>query len=678
MSTTRRCPKCGAELPADVLEGLCPSCVAKLALAPPKPGTKVRYFGDYELLEEIARGGMGVVFKARQLSLNRIVAVKMILHGQLAGETELQRFRAEAQAAANLQHPNIVAIHEVGEHDGQPYFSMDYIEGRNLAAMAKGEPLPARRAASYLKTIAEAVHYAHQKGTLHRDLKPSNVLIDEFDQPRITDFGLAKRLHDSQLSTLDLQLTQTGQVLGTPSFAPPEQAGARRREIGPQSDVYSLGAVLYFLLTARPPLEGKSVEETLSLVLHKEPVTPRRLNPGVPRDLETICLKCLEKDRRRRYATAQELADELGRFLGDEPIHARPVGPAERTWRACRRHPTVTGLTLSLTLAIAAVIVVLNQPPPPVPPPSPPARTIPAIPVLSGCGVSGVIAGKIYVHTGCDGWTGDTNHFHVFDPNLKTWEESPPPPIGHNQGAGGVINGKFYLVGGTDTNYAIHGQLSIFDPSTQSWVKAAPMRHPRSNAAGVVVGDRLFVIGGSSRRDDPTSVMASVEIFDTTTGQWSDGPALLTPRAALGAAVVNGTIYAVGGCDANSSVDRECVNTVEALAADGKWTQLPPMQLAVKYAAVAELDGILYVVGGYGGSGEVPALQALIPAVQRWDILTGMPEGRERASAVSLGGLLYLIGGWTNHPRPGHPHDKEALPHDDVFVYDPLQDAWQR
>jgi eukaryotic-like serine/threonine-protein kinase len=308
---------------------------------------RVRYFGDYELLGEIARGGMGIVYKARQVSLNRVVALKMILAGQFASETEVQRFYAEARAAANLQHRNIVAIHEVGQHEGQHYFSMDYIEGKSLAQIVRENPLPADKASAYLKTIAEAIEFAHRQGTLHRDLKPSNVLIDSFDEPRITDFGLAKRIEGTA------QITVTGPITGTPSYMPPEQAGAYDGKVSPASDVYSLGALLYDLLTGRPPFLGENLVVTLNQVLNSEPVAPRLLSPEVPPDLETICLKCLEKDPTRRYPTAAALADDLGRFLRHEPITARPVSQWERGWRWCKRNPMVS----SLSAAIAILLV---------------------------------------------------------------------------------------------------------------------------------------------------------------------------------------------------------------------------------------------------------------------------------------------------------------------------------
>jgi predicted Ser/Thr protein kinase len=306
-----------------------------------------RYFGDYELLEEIARGGMGVVYRARQTSLERIVGLKMILAGQFASKQIIQRFRGEVTAAALLQHPNIVAIHDVGIHDGQHYFSMDYVEGQNLSQLVGIRPLAPAKAARYLKLIAEAIHYAHQQGILHRDLKPSNVLVDASDQPRITDFGLAKRLDG------DSSITMTGQMLGSPNFMPPEQASTQRGKVDRHSDVYGLGAILYHLLTARPPFQAESFESVINQVLNTEPVSPRLLNSSVPPDLETICVKCLQKEPSARYQSAQELADELGRFLRNEPIEARPVSRAERAWRWCRRNPALTSVGVSLVLVFA-------------------------------------------------------------------------------------------------------------------------------------------------------------------------------------------------------------------------------------------------------------------------------------------------------------------------------------
>jgi tRNA A-37 threonylcarbamoyl transferase component Bud32/outer membrane protein assembly factor BamB len=330
----------------------------------PVAGTRVRYFGDYELLEQIAQGGMGVVYKARQISLNRLVALKMILAGQLASESDVQRFYQEARTAANLQHPNIVAIHEVGQQDGQHYFSMEYVEGQSLAEMVRDAPLPAAQAVRYVKLVAEAIQYAHEHGVLHRDLKPSNVLIDRFDQPRVTDFGLAKHVgaqagagstSGGSGSARAAALTQTGAVIGTPGYMPPEQASGSRGALGPRSDVYSLGAVLYELVTGRPPFRAATALDTLLQVLESEPAPPRLLNPGVNRDLETIILKCLAKEPARRYASSRELADELGALLEGKPIKARRPGAGERVLRWLRKQRR----SVLLMAASAAVSVVL-------------------------------------------------------------------------------------------------------------------------------------------------------------------------------------------------------------------------------------------------------------------------------------------------------------------------------
>jgi WD40 repeat protein/tRNA A-37 threonylcarbamoyl transferase component Bud32 len=317
---------------------------------PPMPAPPpMSRLAEYELLEEIGRGGMGVVFKARHVRLGRIVALKMILGGALARPDDLQRFETEAAAAAQLQHVNIVALYEVGAFENQPYFSMEYISGTSLAERVVLGPLPGRRAAAYLEATARALHYAHGRGIIHRDLKPGNVLLDDNDQPKVTDFGLAK------LITTDSGQTRTGAVLGTPSYMSPEQA-AGRKDLGPAADIYSLGAILYELLTGKPPFAGETPLATINLVAEQEPLSPRLLNPAVDLDLETICLKCLEKDPRRRYLSAGELADDLHRYLDGEPITARRLGWLGRTAKWCRRKPAWAAVFAAAILAVAGFV----------------------------------------------------------------------------------------------------------------------------------------------------------------------------------------------------------------------------------------------------------------------------------------------------------------------------------
>jgi hypothetical protein len=324
---------------------------------PVKPEAVVptgRSFGDYEIVAELGRGGMGVVYRVRQKSLNRVVALKMLLPGSLPTAADLQRFKTEAEATAGLRHPNIVTVHEVGESDGCHYYSMDFIDGVSLAQRLETGPLSGRVAARYVEAIARAIQHAHQHGILHRDLKPGNILIDRGDEPHVTDFGLAKRLHG------DTRQTRTGAVLGTPGYMAPEQAAGRVKELSPPTDVYGLGAILYECLTGRPPFEAETPVATMTQVLERDPAPPSLLNPNVDRDLETVCLKCLEKDPANRYQSAGAVADDLARFLAGESISASSVNVFEYIGRTLDRSQYMGEFRTwgNMLLAFAVIIAV--------------------------------------------------------------------------------------------------------------------------------------------------------------------------------------------------------------------------------------------------------------------------------------------------------------------------------
>src|SRR5262245_26589166 len=318
------------------------------ATPPPLPTADLPRIRGYEVQEVLGRGGMGVVYKAWHLRLNRAVALKMLLAGPYARPEELERFLREAEAVAGLRHANVVQVYDVGDLDGRPYFTMEYVEGGSLAQKLAGRPQPADEAAALVATLAEAIEAAHQSGIVHRDLKPANILLTADGTPKITDFGLARRLEGGG------GLTLTGVPVGTPSYMAPEQGRGNRDAIGPAADVYALGAILYELLTGRPPFRAETAAATLQQVLAEDPVPPARLNPRVPRDLETICLKCLHKEPARRYASAAALAEDLQRYGRGEPIAARPAGRPERLARWVRRHPAAAGLLATLAVLVAA------------------------------------------------------------------------------------------------------------------------------------------------------------------------------------------------------------------------------------------------------------------------------------------------------------------------------------
>jgi serine/threonine protein kinase/tetratricopeptide (TPR) repeat protein len=365
-TASRFCGKCSAEFFSDAPQEFCSACLLETGLftnedqgalnSMPMPGKNraghplgtVTDFGDYELLEKLGRGGQGLVYRARQKSLNRIVALKIIGLGQWATKTHLRRFHLEAEAAASLDHPCIVPIYEIGERDGSCYFSMKLVEGGPIDEVVRREPMPTRRAAELIAKLARTVYYAHERGILHRDIKPGNILLDAKGEPHLTDFGLAR------LVETESTVTHTMEVLGTPSYMAPEQARGDNRQLTSATDVYGLGAVFYQLLSGQPPFAGGTTYETVRLVLETEPQQPRLLNPKVDRDLATICLKCLEKDPQRRYSSALVLAEDVERWLKDEPIKAQRTGVLIRAKKWVQRKPAIAAvIALSLTLAAA-------------------------------------------------------------------------------------------------------------------------------------------------------------------------------------------------------------------------------------------------------------------------------------------------------------------------------------
>src|SRR5437773_3473033 len=364
----RVCPSCGAEIPADAPEGGCQGCLLQSGLnlltaeeeaisdvARQQHATRserlaaiLGELGDYELLEEVGRGGQGVVFRARQKSLNRTVALKVISLAQWASKARVKRFRRETEAAASLDHPSIVPIHEVGERDGSCYFSMQFIEGGQLDEVVRRTPMSMRQAAELVAKVARTVHFAHEHGILHRDIKPGNILLDKNDEPHLTDFGLA-RLLDTESS-----VTRAIDVLGTPSYMAPEQAAGEHAKISKATDVYGLGAVFYELLTGHPPFSGGTSYQTIRLLLDTEPRQLRLLNPKIDRDLSTICLKCLEKDPKRRYPSALGLAEDLKHWVKHEPIQTRRTAIFARAKNWMQRNPSSTQLTTSPDTLAAA------------------------------------------------------------------------------------------------------------------------------------------------------------------------------------------------------------------------------------------------------------------------------------------------------------------------------------
>jgi serine/threonine-protein kinase len=478
-------------------------------LPPPPLGAPALPFPSvpgFEVVAELGRGGMGVVYKARQLGFNRVVALKMVLPGTGAGPTLRDRFRAEAEAVARLHHPGVVQVHAFGEHEGQPYFAMEYLEGGSLARRLKRKPPPEREAAALVQRLAEAVHAAHRAQVLHRDLKPSNVLLDADGAPKVSDFGLAKLLDG------DEGQTQTGAVLGTPSYMAPEQARGETRAVGAPADVYALGAILYECLTGKPPFKGATRQETLEQVRTCAPVPPTKVRPGASRDLEAVCLKCLEKEPRRRYPSADALAEDLGRWLRGEPTKARPAGRARRVWRGVRRRPAAAaGLLLALLAPFGVVAIRASRPP------LPPDPDAPLLEIQRGLAAGNTVT-----------LIGETG-----GPRWSRWQ----------QGAK-----KAQVSAGSDEAFGVHAWgLTLLelvrDPPCERYQVRAQIRHHTSENEGEVglyFSHRLFLGPGA-----PVHFFVHVGYNDVVPKL---GPPLPLPRRQVGNRVrLIPRLYAEGG-----------------------------------------------------------------------------------------------------------------------------------
>jgi hypothetical protein len=561
------CPRCGTSTSQGLLGGLCPRCVARVTLdyiategPAAVPGARVECLepaglrlGDYEMLEELGRGGMGVVYKARQLSLNRIVAVKMLLHGSFSSQEFVKRFQAEAEAVASLHHPNIVTIFEVGTLEGLHFFSMEYVDGPSLAELARNQPLPSARAARFAELIADAIHYAHVEGIIHRDLKPSNVILDGQDQPRVTDFGVAKRLAG------DPEITTSGQILGAPAYMAPEQAAGKRHDVGVQSDVYALGALLYYLLAGRPPFTAPTLSGVLMQAQTEPPapLTDLSLSP----ELESICLKCLEKEPSLRYGSAADLAEDLRRWQRGEPVMA--AAPRRHLMPRITRRPLVVTATCLTVLAVTSAFFNwkrTHRPPGPTPvreadtafsnasaameirinplPAQIEAEWRQGRDLPQQCEEAAAVAlnGRLYVVGGRTGH-GDTQQcmtaVQVYDAAADQWGMGAdlPEPLA---AVGLVAHEEFiYCFGGIrEPFWWGHPVSSVyrFDVRRNAWKRLADMPIARSNFAAAAADDRICCAGGNIYWPDATS---RVDIFEPLKEAWTRTAVMPTPRGSF-------------------------------------------------------------------------------------------------------------------------------------------------
>jgi tRNA A-37 threonylcarbamoyl transferase component Bud32 len=608
----------------------------------PVPASKAGAEGvqvpGYEIVKVLGRGGMGVVYQARHLKLNRVVALKMILAGDHAGEHDLARFLAEAEAVAALQHPHIVQLYEYGQHNGLPFFTLEFVGGGNLADRLAGKPLPPREAARLVEQLARGVQAAHGRGIVHRDLKPANVLLTPDGTPKITDFGLAKKLN------VGSGLTAPGAVMGTPSYMAPEQAAGRTEAIGPACDVHALGAILYECLTGRPPFQAATLPETLLQVLRAEPRSVRQFQPGVPRDLETICHKCLQKEPARRYANALDLAEDLRRFQAGEPIAARPVGLGERAWRWCRRNPVVVGLT-GLLLAVTAVLVVVaflgNRPAAVIREPARGERIRVGEPgAWKGAVAAAALDGRVY--------TVEKDRLYETDPG--TGKRRP-------QG-GDVFAGTRQLLPGDGRLYAVgsDGNLAAVNPADGGRRVVGPAPDWENTAAGVFLDGALYTTEDSklwetNLADGGRKPLGKPEFADTHF--------LFAAGDMLSSIGLDGTLSSINPADGSRmpvGPPGEWIDTVAAAVLKGRlytaanggslyetdlgrgrWRLVGNQDLPSVRFLFAAGNG-LYCIGG-----EVGSLYSINPDDGRWKPVGALGGWGNTVAAATLKGRLYTV-----------------------------------
>jgi N-acetylneuraminic acid mutarotase len=624
------------------------------------PGGRV--LGDFRVGREIGRGGMGVVYEAEQVSLARRVALKVLHPAVTFGPKAVERFRREARTAGSLVHPHVVPVYAMGEADGVCWYAMEWVRGTTLAQAidalrgageaGAGDDVPAGRSpfgspsdgrahyarlAAAVAGVADALHAAHGAGVVHRDVKPANLVIDGAGAMKVMDFGLA--FVEGEVSR-----TVTGDLLGTPAYMSPEQAGGGHVPVDARSDVYSLGATLYEAVALRPPFEGRDAYAVCARVLSRDPVPPRRHEPRVPRDLETIVLRAMEKDPGRRYPDARAMADDLRAFAEGRAIRARRVGPLARAARVARRHPAATALATAVLLLAAAVGHLAlgaasgdGGSARPGPPATSAWKELPSLSVASYALAAAVVEGKAYAISGFF-----TPRVEVYDPAARAWRPAAPLPRAVQYASVAVAEGRIHLFGGdSGTSEALASTL-VYDPAADAWSVRAPMPGgPRWASGAAAIGGKVYVVGGTD--GSPTGALDRLEVYDPAADAWTTRTPLPEPRVVSGAAAaIGGRLYVAGGHRGTTLVRR-----LDAYdPATDTWEEKAPPPVAIATQA-AVVRGRL-VLAGAALEGEEGVVHAYDPQADAWSALPPM-SGPRRAHGVAYdeaSNTLYAIGGY--------------------------------